>query len=242
MNSYFFQAFAALMAERHSNMHKIKYDDGFQNHLTVGANLVGEPGIVELMELNNTQVPKKLIPFTKIRSSATKRGYVHFYLHDIYWSSILTSTDKYLDLLKEYDGVISPDPTLLIGQAKCLQEANTYLNHAVGFYLQKNGIPVIPNVRWSDESSYDFCFLGIPQKTIVSISTHGCIKSNTQKELFKNGLAEMLTRLEPSDVVVHGHMPDSVFKEFEHLTQFHRFPSEFEETHTNGGSNHGCEL
>lgn len=212
-------------------MRKIKYDDGFQNHLAEGANLVGDPGIVEMMDFDNTQLPKKLIPFTKIRTVEDKHGYVHFYSHDKYWSSVLTSTDKYLDLLKQFDGVISPDPTLLIGQAKCLQQTNTYLNRAVGFYLQKNGIPVIPNVRWGDSSSYEYCFLGIPKHSIVAISTHGCIKSSAQKEVFKNGLKAMLDELEPHDVIVHGFMPDSVFKEFEDKTRFHRYPSEFEETH-----------
>lgn len=216
-------------------MHKTKYDDGFQNHLTIGANLVGDPGIVELMDLHNTQVPKALLPFNKIKTAKDKRCYVHFYMHDKGWSSILTSTDKYIDLLKEFDGVISPDPTLLIGQAKCLQQTNTYLNHAVAFYLQKNGIPVIPNVRWSDEQSYEYCFLGVPKHSIVAISTHGCIKSEKQKEVFRKGLAAMLKDLEPKDVIVHGFMPECVFKEFESKTNFHRFPSEFEQTHHKGG-------
>ena len=50
-------------------MHKTKYDDGFQNHLTIGANLVGDPGIVELMDLHNTQVPKRALiaPESKVK-------------------------------------------------------------------------------------------------------------------------------------------------------------------------------
>ena len=174
----------------------------------------------------------QVIPFEKIRETGCdKRKYVHFYMHDKYFASILTSTKRYVNLLKQYDGVITPDCTLLVNQSKCLQETNTYFNRAVGFYLQKQGIPVIPNIRWSDERSYPYCFLGVPLHAIVCVSTHGCIRSNRQKELFKNGLYHMLMTLEPSDVLVHGYMPDAVFGEFTKYVLFHRYPSRFEETH-----------
>ena len=41
----------------------------------------------------------------------------------------------------------------------------------------------------------------------------------------------MLDVLEPTDVVVHGAMPKTVFDDFKDRTNFHRFPSEFEATH-----------
>ena len=136
-------------------------DDGFQQRLTEGATLVGAPGIPMLMDLHNAQVPRDMIPFGKARKCPDKRKYIHFYMHDREFSRVLTATDQYIDLLKLYDGVITPDCTLLIGQSPCLQQTNTYMNRAVGFYLQKNGIPVIPNIRWSDESSFEYCFLGV---------------------------------------------------------------------------------
>jgi hypothetical protein len=156
---------------------------------------------------------------------------VHFYMHDIYFAKVLTATDKYVDLLKEFDGVITPDCTMLVGQAPCIQQANTYFNRAVGFYLQKQGIPVIPNIRWSDESSFDYCFLGVPKHKIVCVSTHGCIRSKRDRELWQIGTEEMLRVLEPTDVLVHGYMPDDVFGKFYDYANFHRYPSLFEQTH-----------
>lgn len=216
-------------------MYKTIYDDGFQSYLVDDAHFVGTPTMPALMELNNTQVPKELIPFDKARTAKNKRGYVHFYIHDIKFSAVLQNTEKYIDLLKQFDGVISPDPTLLIGQPDYLQQTNTYLNRAVAFYLQKNGIPVIPNVRWSDENSFQYCFNGVPHNSIVAISTHGCIHTKEQKEMFKKGLQKMIETINPTDVIVHGRMPDSIFKDFSSLTKFHRFPSEFEKTHVKKG-------
>lgn len=153
------------------------FDDGFQAYLTEGATFVGRPGIPMMMNLNNTQIPLDMIPFEKARSYQNKRQYVHFYMHDRSFSRVLTATNRYLDLLKRFDGVITPDCTMLIGQSPCLQESNTYMNRAVGFYLQKQGIPVIPNIRWSDESSFDYCFLGVPVGIMVAVSTYGCIQT-----------------------------------------------------------------
>ncbi len=212
-------------------MRKTRYDDGFMSHLVEGATFVGEAGIPMLMDLKNVQVPKDIIPFDKAKHATNKRQYVHFYMHDKYFANILTSTNKYLDLLKQFDGIITPDFSMAIGQSACLQQTNTYFNRAVGFYLQKNGMAVSANLRWSDESSFGYCFLGVPQNSVVSISTHGCIRSAEQKEMFKKGLYAMLDKLHPTDVIVHGHMPDRVFGEFLKYVNFHRYKSWFERTH-----------
>lgn len=217
-------------------MRKTKYDDGFHSYLIEGATIVGKPGIPMLMDLKNTQIPKDMIPFEKAKHEEDKRQYVHFYMHDKDFSDVLTSTTKYIDLLKQFDGVITPDCSLLIGQSECLQQANTYFNRAVGYFLQRNGIPVIPNIRWSDESSFDYCFLGVPKNSIVSVSTHGCIRSEEQKRLFKLGLREMIKVLKPTDILVHGHMPGIVFDEFLEDVRFHRYKSQFEKTHEKVGA------
>ena len=212
-------------------MRKCILDDGFQAYLTEGSALVGTPGIPMLVDMHNTEVPSDIVPFEKCHREKNRRKYVHFYMHDKGFANVLTSTKRYVDLFRTYDGVITPDCTMLVGQAQCLLQTNTYFNRAVGVYLQKQGIPVIPNIRWSDESSFEYCFLGVPQHTIVSVSTHGCIRSAEQKKLFRIGLQAMIDELAPTDVLVHGYMPDSVFSPFDGLTRFHRYPSQFERTH-----------
>ena len=212
-------------------MRKCILDDGFQAYLTEGSALVGIPGIPMLVDMHNTEVPSDIVPFEKCHREKNRRKYVHFYMHDKGFANVLTSTKRYVDLFRTYDGVITPDCTMLVGQAQCLLQTNTYFNRAVGVYLQKQGIPVIPNIRWSDESSFEYCFPGVPQHTIVSVSTHGCIRSAEQKKLFRIGLQAMIDELAPTDVLVHGHMPDYVFSPFDGLTRFHRYPSQFERTH-----------
>ena len=215
---------------------KTIFDDGFQAYLTEGATIVGDPGIPMLMMLDNVQVPKDILPFGKVNVCNNKRQYVHFYQHDKEFSRVLTATTRYLDVLKLYDGVITPDCTMMIGQSPCLQQANTYMNRAVGFFLQKNGIPVIPNVRWSDESSFAYCFLGVHPGSMVSVSTHGCITSREERRMFQVGLGAMLDVIQPKIVLVHGYMPDEIFGEYIGQVEFHRYASQFERTHLKEGA------
>jgi len=81
------------------------------------------------------------------------------------------------------------------------------------------------------ERSFLYCFLGVPKHKIVSISTHGCLRSKRDKDICKIGTEEMLKVLEPTDVLVHGYMPDDVFGNFYDKARFHRYPSLFELTH-----------
>lgn len=95
-----------------------------------------------------------------------------------------------------------------------MQQWNTYRSRSLGFWLSKNGVPIIPNVRWGDERTYDFCFGGVERNSTVAIGTHGCIKKVEDKYYFKLGFKEMLNRLTPKTVLVFGKTPDDIFEEF----------------------------
>lgn len=224
---------------------KSKIDDGFYPELVEGACFFGYMGIPGLMNLGNTEVPAQLIPFSKARAELAKgntRGYIHFYQFDDTFSSIITDIDEYAELLKNFDGVLTPDCTLLSGQVNCLQGVNTYFNRAVGFRLQKSGIPVICHIRWSDENSFDYCFLGAPKQDIVAISTYGTVRSRKKQLDFRIGLIAMLKQLEPTDVVVHGPMSKSVFQGLANHTRFHHFDDWTTLAHSKGGGSHGAWL
>ncbi len=207
---------------------KSRFDDGFQANLTKNACFSGDPKMPEIIKMNNESVPKALIPFTEIRNAQNKHGYLHFFVHDRLFQGFIADVESYLPLLSQYDGVVTPDCSMAIGQLDYLQMTNTYFNRAVGVFLQQHGIPVIPTARWSDESSFEYCFNGLPKNSILAISTHGCIKTKEQKSLFRKGLIKMIELLSPTDVVVYGYMPKEVFDGLEKLANFHRYPNHFE--------------
>lgn len=213
--------------------HKMLFDDGFNDYLIESAELEGRDGIPRLFKQDYIEVPKKLIPFSKAKHCLDKRGFVHFYQHDRFFFEFLNNPKKYLSLLSQFDGVITPDPTMMIGRSRCRLAASTYMNRAIGFYLQRNGIPIIPNIRWGDESTYEFAFLGVQKNSMVCISTVGAIQrdaktNNYLRNCFKDGLRVMLDRLKPAKVIAYGLMPEDIFGEFINDYEFVRYPSEIE--------------
>ena len=182
-----------------------------------------------MMPLNNVSIPKKLISFEKIHTTNDKHGYIHFFVHDKLFQDFIANVKDYVPLLSQFDGILTPDCSMAIGQLDYLQKTNNYFRQAVGVYLQQCSQSVIPTIRWSDEESLNYCLNGIPKNYIVAISTHGCIKSNEQKDLFRKCLIKTLEILQPTDVLVYGYMPKRVFDGLDKMTNFHRYPNHFEE-------------
>lgn len=50
----------------HGQKEKNRFDDGFQAYLTEKANFVGEVKMPEIVNMDNVDIPKELIPFEKI--------------------------------------------------------------------------------------------------------------------------------------------------------------------------------
>ena len=190
-------------------MSKTIIDDGFNAELVSNAFFDGLLEIPIIEKPQEIKIPSALIPFTQMKRSSTKSEAVHFYEHDKRFSDVLTCTKDLFPELAKFSAVISPDCSLYRDMPLCLQIANTYMNRAVGHYLQSKGIYVIPNIRWGDERSFTtvelpekFAFLGAPKNSIVSIGTYGCIKSKENKDYFRKGLSAMLDELSPEVVLV----------------------------------------
>lgn len=193
---------------------KCTIQDVFHSYLVDGAEFTNE---LELPILKTNEViPKKLIRFSD--AFGTKNNdfnqFVHFYEHDSKYERLWNNPKAYLEKLKKFDGVITPDYSLYREMPLCMQQWNTYRSRSLGFWLSKNGVPIIPNVRWGDERTYDFCFGGVEKNSTVAIGTHGCIKKVEDKYYFKLGFKEMLNRLTPKTVLVFGKTPDDIFEEF----------------------------
>ena len=208
-------------------MSKTIIDDGFNAELVTNAFFEGFLEIPIIEKPKEIVIPSALIPFTQMKRSAAKTEAVHFYEHDKRFSDVLTCTKELLPELSKFSAVISPDCSLYRDMPLCLQIANTYMNRAIGHYLQLHGIYVIPNVRWGDERSYTtsvlpekFAFAGLPKHSIVSVGTYGCIQGKENKRYFREGLTAMLDELEPEYVLVYGSMPDSIFGDLADRTTF----------------------
>lgn len=76
---------------------------------------------------------------------------------------------------------------------------------AFGYWLGKNGIAVINNVRWGTLESWWYCFDGLPKDSIITIGTVGGTPHKTDDRLrFENGLKELVKRNSPHTIITYG--------------------------------------
>lgn len=80
--------------------------------------------------------------------------------------------------------------------------------------MQDNGLPVIANVRWSDDRTYELCCTGVPANSSIAIGSHGCIKLLQERKHFIQGLDYVVNRLSPKTIIVYGTAPDAIFSKY----------------------------
>ncbi len=170
------------------------------------------PFIPQRQEININN----LISYDKTLNHLYEDGdVIHFYLDDQkfdgpngIWSG-LTRKENYkrgfdLSRFEGASAIITPDFSLYLDMPRAMQIWNVYRSRAVGYYLTTLGYNVVPNVRWTDEESYEFAFDGLYEGQIVAVGTLGCSKNIEDKAMLINGFVEMIKRIKPKLVVIYG--------------------------------------
>mgnify|MGYP004555486657 CR=1 FL=1 len=189
-----------------------KKNDVFRSFLVRQADYAGFFEIPKIQTSN--ALPDRVICFSRAMEKNCRDfdAWVMFYEHDVNFERLWHNPKQYLDKLKKFKGIISPDFSLYRNMPLSMQIWNTYRGKALAVWLQSNGVEIIPNVRFNDERTYTFCFDGIEPNKTVAVGTHGCIKAKEDKAYFKAGLSELVRRLTPKNIIVYGSAPDSLFK------------------------------
>lgn len=186
-----------------------KYDV-FHSELLHGARYAGDLELPVLKACAKT--PNKLVSFSKAVGFRRKSyaQWVMFYEHDVNFERIWNNPSRYLKTLQKYRGVIGPDFSMYRNMPEVMQQWNCFRGRAICHWLQENGVDVIPNARFSDERSLEWCFLGLPKNATIAIGTLGCSKGECNRELLGFGTARLIEELKPKTLVVYGPTPDEV--------------------------------
>ena len=152
--------------------------------------------------------------YAKTFDKANKTNFgIHFFLDDYQFNRLWNNPDKYIDMLKRFKCLLSPDFSMYTDYPKALQLWKHYQKHWVGAYLERKGIKIIPTIGWSDHESYKWCFEGEPKNSIVAISSIGTQRYEESKRLFLDGYAEMKRKLKPRKVLFWGNIPKELTNE-----------------------------
>ncbi|MCC6602499.1 MAG: DUF4417 domain-containing protein [Anaerolineae bacterium] len=130
------------------------------------------------------------------------------YPTDYRFETVWNRPIKALEALRPYTTLLTPDFSLYRDWPLTLQLWNTYRNRWCGRFWQEQGFSVVPTISWSSPASYDFCFLGVPRRSLVAVATVGVnLQDPLENALFLNGFTEMVRQLTPLLVLSYGHLP-----------------------------------
>ena len=134
------------------------------------------------------------------RPENTQKG-VHFFVDDYRFSGVYDNPERTLSRYSQYAFLLSPDFSTYSDMSLWRQLESVAKNRWVGAYWQSKGLTVVPTVSWGLAQSFEFCFDGVEQNSIVAIGMIGC-KQN--KLHFLRGYNAMLERIAPSQIICFG--------------------------------------
>lgn len=191
--------------EKPTQFNKWKDRDNFKLRLIECAELVGQ---YQFPKLRGTKsIPHDLIPFNKAKTEKhPENKWVHFFIDDYQFERIWNYPNKYLSLLKRFEGVITTDFSMYLSMPKAQQIWSCYRNRVIAYWMQSNGINIVPTAGWSDKSSFKWCFDGLSEGSVVAVTSMGTRKNGVYKNNFNYGFYELINKVKPQCIVVYGEL------------------------------------
>lgn len=131
---------------------------------------------------------------------------VHFNVDDYQFNRVWDQPKKALELLKTFGAVTNPDFSIYNDFPDAVRIYNVYRNRWCGRWWQDNGVNVVPLINFSREDSFEWCFTGYPENSIVMISfvgNHNRFKTEPDKWLV-NGWNKMIELCAPRKILLYG--------------------------------------
>lgn len=149
---------------------------------------------------------KEWIGFNYVLSDDDPEGKgVHFFIDDYQFERIWNNPEKYVEKLKQYAVVATPDFSPWGDMPLALQLYNHYRKHWVGAYLQEQGVTVIPTIRASsDERSLEWFLDGTPTDSIIILSSMWSKSDGTVDPMAEKIEQMIKEKLNPSKIFVYG--------------------------------------
>lgn len=177
------------------------------------SNALGMPDL--LPGMLSDAVPSETTPVILFRTIGIRKetatdSIIAFFLDDYRFISSWSYPARLASTLIEaqIEAAIEPDFSLWHDAPRIEQMHAVYRTRWVGRYWQEQGIPVIPCLQWSDEESFNWAWLGIPQGVpVAAVESRVCGKSHTE---FNEGLAAACETVRPETLLIYGTQKDWV--------------------------------
>ena len=164
---------------------------------------------------NDGFVPDRLIGFNYAKSSKDKACGIHFFIDDYQFERTWNDPEKYIEVLKDYECILSPDFSLYMDMPMPMKIWNVYRSRQIGAYYQNCGLKVIPTISWAEVSTFQFAFKGIEKGSVVAVSTIGVKEDENALKIWAAGMEAMIEQIEPSIILCYGGKLDFDYKGIE---------------------------
>lgn len=202
-------------------------DDLRRSKLATGASFDGVFEIPFIAPPSIDVPPRAAIPFAARARSKDHSELLVFDEYEVEFQELIENPDMFIDELREYPAVFSPDLSLYRNAPLSAQITNVYDSRLTGSYLQRNGVNVVPFIRWGDERSFTtmelpepVALLGVYEGSIIGIGPYGCVKSHADQDIFRAGLIAAIERIRPRMVFSYGPHPERIFGGLEAMAEF----------------------
>ncbi|MGE4341596.1 MAG: DUF4417 domain-containing protein [Bacilli bacterium] len=203
--------------------------DLYGAHLLEGAEWVGAEEYPKIEEWMVPKIlPQKVIPFDKIKEVGDLSNYfVCFYCSDESFLKILRNPKKYLNMLRKPLEIIGFDFSVYTDMPLLKQKSQIFNNLSLSYFMGKNGIPIIPNIRYGvDRTRMDF-LKAIPSNSLIAFGTYGFIKTIEEQKVWFDTIHKVIDTIHPSGVIVYGTLPKDIVSWF----KLNRVPLYIYESH-----------
>lgn len=147
----------------------------------------------------------ELVPFNyALGEKNPENKIVHFYIDDYQFERVWNTPDRYINLLRKFKAVLSPDFSIYDDFPRAVNIFNHYRKHWLSAYWQMHGITVIPTICWGDENSFEWCLDGVPKNSVISTSSIGCFVSKSGAKDWREAYRKCVDILEPKAIILYG--------------------------------------
>ena len=215
------------LGEEEQDFYEAQTQDRVENILNLGKAQYegsGKYDIPELKPVYSLPEIKEWISFNYVLSDKDPKGKaVHFFIDDYQFERIWNNPENYIEKLKQYVAVATPDFSPYGDMPMATQIYNHYRKHWVGKFLQNAGVTVIPTVRASsDERSFEWFLDGEPRGGIIMVSSMWSTKGSILAE--EEAYRLTCETLKPKKIFVYGTNADATYgdAEIEYIQVFTR--------------------
>ena len=139
-----------------------------------------------------------------LRKTKDYNSWVMFYEWDWKFERMWQQPKRQAKWLSNFAGAISPQFSCYYNVPLAVTLKSIYKNRWCGAYWESLGIPVIPDVSWSDARSFDFCFDGLPHNSIISIGSMGNHADSESRDMWLRGFDKACDVLTPKLILIYG--------------------------------------